>query len=71
MKQEKMNDWYSAQAIMRQLPARWEMHVIAENEAARRFWQKLLTASCATYRSNQSLFVCSHAIRQKRPRRRS
>ena len=34
---------HAAQAIIRQLPARWEMHVIAENAAARRFWQRLVT----------------------------
>ena len=30
---------------MRQFPARWEIHVIEENDAARRFWQKLVSAS--------------------------
>jgi len=36
---------HAAQAIMRQFPARWEIRVIEENDAARRFWQKLISAS--------------------------
>jgi len=45
---------HAAQAIIRQLPARWEMHVIAENEAARRFWQKL---ACAHWPDKQRMDV--------------